>query len=114
MLDFIKHVLNEAGLDEQAEPTRTSVMTYHFRSRDEDIHVNFNLIIDDIYLELTEEDEEAFREFRSKQIFNEKLENLESSINKAVKLYMAKAELTKGNQQGSTFRLTIDLKLEEV
>ncbi|ENN97179.1 MULTISPECIES: hypothetical protein [Pseudoalteromonas] len=114
MLDFIKYVLNELGLDEHAEPTRTSVMKYHFRSRDEEIHVNFDLIIDDTYLELTEEDEKAFREFRSKQIFGEKLENLESSINKAVKLYMAKAELTKGNQQGSTFRLTIDLKLEEV
>lgn len=114
MLDFIKYVLNEAGLDEQAGPTRTSVMTYHFRSRDKDIHVNFNLIIDDTYLKLTEEDEEVFREFRSKQVFSEKLENLESSINKAVKLYIAKAESTKGNQQGSTFELTSDLKLEEV
>ena len=113
MLDFIKYVLNELGLDEHAEPTRTSVMKYHFRSRDEEIHVNFDLIIDDTYLELTEEDEKAFREFRSKQIFGEKLENLESSIRKAVRLYSAKAKSTKGNQQGSTFRLTRDLILEE-
>lgn len=114
MLGFIKYVLNESNIDEQTEPTRTSVMTYHFRSRDEDIHVNFNLIIDGTYLELTEKDEEAFREFRSKQIFSEKLEQLESNINKAVKLYRAKAESTKGNQQGSSFRLTCDLKLEEI
>ena len=114
MLDFIKYVLNEFGLDEHAEPTRTSVMKYHFRSRDKDIHVNFNLIIDDTYLKLTEEDEEAFREFRSKQIFSEKLDNFESSIHKAVRLYSAKAKSTKGSQQGSTFRLTSDLILEEV
>lgn len=112
MLDFIKYVLNELGIDEHAEPTIDSVITYHFRDRHEGIHVNFNLIIDDTHLELTEEDEEAFREFRSRQIFSEKLEQFESNIINAVELYREKAKSTIGNQQGSSFRLTSDLKLD--
>lgn len=114
MLGFIKHVLNESNISERTEPTKTSITTYHFRSKDEDIHVNFNLIIDDTYFQLTEEDENQLQAFRSKQILSEKLEHFESNINKAVRLYIAKAESTKGNQEGSIFRLTSDLKLEEV
>jgi hypothetical protein len=114
MLNFIECVLNGLNIYTSAEPTQSSFTTYHFKSRDEDIHVNLNLRIDHTYINLTKEEVDQFREFKSKQIYCEMLDHFAARINKAAKKYIEKAKSTKGNQQGSTFKLTSDLKLEEV
>ncbi|KID33461.1 hypothetical protein QT15_23480 [Pseudoalteromonas flavipulchra NCIMB 2033 = ATCC BAA-314] len=113
MLNFIEYILESEGVYKHSEPTQTSVTIHHYRHSNEGVYVNFNLIIDEVCFDPTEEDKELFRAFQNDESLDERLSQFAGRIRCAVQEYKNKAKETTGNQEGTTFKLTSDLRLEK-
>ncbi|PHI38343.1 hypothetical protein CBQ28_04480 [Pseudoalteromonas sp. GCY] len=113
VLNFIESILESEGLYKHAGPTQTSVTMHHYRDKNKGVYVNFNLIIDEVCFDPTEEDKELFRAFQNDKVLGERLSQFAYHIRCTVQEYKNKAKETTGNQEGTTFKLTSDLRLEK-